>query len=106
MAFNGGVVAGQGYVAKRLCLIQMVQHRQQIVLVVVPFQTKHLGQRVHFGNGQLWQQTEKKKKGKTINKLNPRSNKQTIIKSESEGQVKLLPMAPIFYTWDFLIIVG
>ena len=62
MAFNGGVVAGQGYVAKRLCLIQMVQHRQQIVLVVVPFQTKHLGQRVHFGNGQLWQQTEKKKK--------------------------------------------
>lgn len=36
----------------------MVQHRQQIILVVVPLQAKNLRQRVHFGDGQLGQQTK------------------------------------------------
>ena len=59
MAFDGGVVARQGHVAEGLRLIEVVQHGQQVVLVVVPFQTEHLRQRVHFGNGQLGQQTGK-----------------------------------------------
>ena len=62
MAFDRSVVTSQGYIAKSLGLVQVVQDRKQIVLVVVPLQAKHLRQRVHFGNGQLGQQTEIRQK--------------------------------------------
>jgi len=56
VAFDRGVVTSQGHIAKSLGLVQVVQDRQQVVLVVVPLQAKHLRQRVHFGDGQLGQQ--------------------------------------------------
>ena len=62
MAFDRSVVTSQGHIAKSLSLVQVVQDRKQIVLVVVPLQAKHLRQRVHFGNGQLGQQTEIRQK--------------------------------------------
>ena len=53
VAFDGGAVAGQGHVAEGLGLQQVVQDRQQVVPVVVPSQAKHLGQRIHFRDGEL-----------------------------------------------------
>ena len=38
VALDGGVLAGQRHVAERLRLQQLVQHRQQVVAVVVPAQ--------------------------------------------------------------------
>ena len=66
MAFYRSVVTSQGHIAKSLSLVQVVQDCKQIVLVVVPLQAKHLRQRVHFGNGQLGQQTEIRQKNRTL----------------------------------------
>ena len=62
MAFNRSIVACQCDVTKCLRLIEVVQNRQKVILVGVPFETEHLGQWVHLGDGQLGQQTAKKPK--------------------------------------------
>ena len=69
MALDGRVVAGKCDVTECLGLEKVVQHRQQVVAVVVPPETEHLGQGIHLGDRELWQQTERKKK-KDI-KFNP-----------------------------------
>lgn len=61
MAFDGGVVAGQGHVAEGFGLKQVVEHGQQVVAMVVPAEVEHLRQGIHLGDRQLWQQTERKK---------------------------------------------
>ena len=62
MAFNRSVIACQCDITKCLRLVKVVQHRQEVVLVIVPLEAEHLGQGVHLGDGELGQQTEKKGK--------------------------------------------
>ena len=62
MAFNRSVIACQCDITKCLRLVKVVQHRQEVVLVIVPLEAEHLGQGVHLGDGELGQQTEKKAK--------------------------------------------
>ena len=60
VAFNRSVIACQCDITKCLRLVKVVQHRQEVVLVIVPLEAEHLGQGVHLGDGELGQQTEKK----------------------------------------------
>ena len=62
MAFNRSVIACQCDITKCLRLVKVVQHRQEVVLVIVPLEAEHLGQGVHLGDGELGQQTEKRGK--------------------------------------------
>lgn len=62
VALDGAAVAGQGDVAERLGLQEVVEHREQVVAVVVPPQAEHLRQRVHLGDRELRQQAERGEK--------------------------------------------
>ena len=62
MTFQASTITGKGDISKGLTLKELLKHGEHVGLVLGPSEGEDLGQWVHAGDGQLWQQTETKMK--------------------------------------------
>ena len=60
MTFEATPITGKGDIRKGLTLKELLKHGEHVGLVLGPSEREDLGEWVHAGDGQLWQQTEKK----------------------------------------------
>ena len=68
MTFQAATITGKGDIREGLTLKELLKHSEHVGLVLRPSEGEDLGQRVHAGDGQLWQQTENENEiSKTLN---------------------------------------
>ena len=71
MTFEAASITREGNISKGLTMKELLKHREHVGLVLRPSEGEDLGQRVHAGDGQLWQQTENENEiSKTLNLIN------------------------------------